>query len=277
MAYVRRQILLAAGMMFLILLLPVRAEAGSARIQFTTVSQEVQKGDVFTVVCQVTSTDAFLDTEFQIQYDGELVQFLSGGGKVTGGGGLLTVSSTGNEKTTEKKTFSLQFVAEKKGRAVFDIKGTASVLGEDGTSFSSSSNRLVVTIKKKGASSGQTPVPKPPAVTPEPVLSGNNRLKSLKLDARDFTPEFNGDREEYNAVVDYSSDILYMSYQTEDEKARVQCKGNEKLKEGENEVQLAVTAENGSVKTYRIHVTRETEGETREREIQDSGVDTDIS
>ena len=131
--------------------------------------------------------------------------------------------------------------------------------------------------KKKGASSGQTPVPKPPAVTPEPVLSGNNRLKSLKLDARDFTPEFNGDREEYNAVVDYSSDILYMSYQTEDEKARVQCKGNEKLKEGENEVQLAVTAENGSVKTYRIHVTRETEGETREREIQDSGVDTDIS
>lgn len=277
MAYVRRQILLAAGMMFLILLLPVRAEAGSARIQFTTVSQEVQKGDVFTVVCQVTSTDAFLDTEFQIQYDGELVQFLSGGGKVTGGGGLLTVSSTGNEKTTEKKTFSLQFVAEKKGRAVFDIKGTASVLGEDGTSFSSSSNRLVVTIKKKGASSGQTPVPKPPAVTPEPVLSGNNRLKSLKLDARDFTPEFSGDREEYNAVVDYSSDILYMSYQTEDEKARVQCKGNEKLKEGENEVQLAVTAENGSVKTYRIHVTRETEGETREREIQDSGVDTDIS
>ncbi len=138
MAYVRRQILLAAGMMFLILLLPVRAEAGSARIQFTTVSQEVQKGDVFTVVCQVTSADAFLDTEFQIQYDGELVQFLSGGGKVTGGGGLLTVSSTGNEKTTEKKTFSLQFMAEKKGKAVFDIKGTASVLGEDGTSFSSS-------------------------------------------------------------------------------------------------------------------------------------------
>ena len=76
----RRQILLAAGMMFLILLLPVRAEAGSARIQFTTVSQEVQKGDVFTVVCQVTSTDAFLDTEFQIQYDGELVQFPSGSG-----------------------------------------------------------------------------------------------------------------------------------------------------------------------------------------------------
>lgn len=277
MAYLRRQILFAAGMLLMTLMLPVRAEAGSARIQFTTASAEVQKGELFTVVCQVTSPDAFLDTEFQIQYDDELVRFLDGGGKITGGSGLLTVSSTGNETSTEKKTFSLQFVAEKKGKAVIDLKGTASVQGEDGTSFSSSSNRLVVTIKKKGASPEKTPVPKMPAVTPEPVLSGNNKLKSLKLDARDFTPEFSSDREEYNAVVDHKSDILYMSFQTEDEKARVRCKGNEKLKEGKNEVQLIVTAENGSVKTYRIHVTRETEGETRERELQDSGVDADIS
>lgn len=277
MAYIKKKILFVLGMLFLFLALPIKAEAGSAVIQFTTASETVKKEDIFTVICQVTSSDAFLDTEFQIQYDEELVHFLNGGSKVTGDNGILTVSSTGNETAATKKTFSLQFIADKKGKAVFDIKGTASIRGEDGTTFSSSSNRLVVTIQKKGAARGKAAAAKPPVATPEPALSGNNKLKSLKLDAQEVTPEFNGDREEYNAVVSHSTDILFMSFQAEDEKARVQLKGNEKLKEGVNEVQLVVTAENGNARTYRIHVTRESVEETRERERKKNSTDTDIS
>lgn len=168
----KKKSLFIVVMMFAFLALPVKAEAGSVMIQFTARDQEVRKGEIFTVVCQVTSSDYFLDTEFQIEYDDELVRFVKGGSKVSGGNGLLTVSSTGNETAVTKRTFSLQFAAEKKGNAVFDIKGTASVTDEEGYSIASSSNRLVVTVTKKKSSGGsQKPAQDgdtPPAVTPQP-------------------------------------------------------------------------------------------------------------
>ena len=254
------------GMVLIFSVPPLKAQAGSAVIQFTAADQEVQKGDIFTVICQVTSTDSFLDTEFQIEYDTELVQFLKGGSKVTGDNGILTVSSTGNDTAVSKKTFSLQFVANKKGNAVFEVKGTASIRDGDGNSFSSSSNRLVVTVNKKGAGVQSTPTPtEPPKATPEPVLSDNNKLKNLKTNALDFTPEFTGGREEYTATVDHDTDTLYISFQAEDDTARVQLKGNEKLKEGTNKVRIIVTAQDGKARTYNITVTRETAEETKER------------
>lgn len=277
MAYIRRMTVLFV-MLFVFLALPVRAEAGSAVIQFTTPVSEIQKGDIFTVVCQVTSTDSFLDTEFQIEYDAELVQFIKGGRKVTGGDGLLTVASTGNETAVSKRTFSLQFVANKRGNAVFDVKGTASVKDEEGSEFAISSNRLILTVKKKGAGSDSAPgTPAQPVVTPEPVLSANNKLRSLKTDTLSFTPDFTADTEKYTARVAHNMDALYISFQAEDDKARVQLKGNEKLKDGTNEVQVIVTAENGKARKYQISVTRETAKETKEREDQENQTDQDIS
>lgn len=114
----RRLAVMLMGIILALAVPPLHIQAGSAVIQFTTAEQEIQKGDIFTVICQVTSTEAYLDTEFQIEYDAELVQFLNGGSRVTGDHGILTVSSVGNEETAVKKTFSLQFVANKKiGRA----------------------------------------------------------------------------------------------------------------------------------------------------------------
>ena len=286
--------ILVVGMVLVFSAPPLKAQAGSAVIQFSTTTREVQKGDIFTVICQVTSTDSFLDTEFQIEYDAELVQFLKGGSKVTGGNGILNVSSTGNEESVSKKTFSLQFVANKKGSAVFEVKGTASIRDGDGNSFSSSSNRLVVTVKKKSSSgqvqeqnSGQGQEPGPgqepemnnpseetPKATPEPVLSSNNKLKDLKTSALDFTPTFTSSRKKYTATVDYNTDILYISFQAEDDTAKVQLKGNENLKEGKNKVRIIVTAQTGETRTYSITVTRETAQETEERTGGETGSET---
>lgn len=262
----RRLAVILAGFILAFAAPPLHIQAGSAVIQFTTAEQQIQKGDIFTVICQVTSTESYLDTEFQIEYDAELVQFLNGGSRVTGDNGILTVSSVGNEETSMKKTFSLQFVANKKGSAVFQVKGNASIRDEEGNSFSSSSNRLVVGIQKKGTAQKQTPAPtEPPRATPAPVLSDNNKLKSLRTSALDFTPAFNGGRDRYTATVEHSADTLFISFQTEDETARVQLKGNENLKEGDNAVSVIVTAQNGESRTYAITVTRETAKEMQER------------
>ena len=99
----------------------IEAKAASGVIEFTTANSEQIKGEEFTVVCQLTSSEAFLDVSFDIVYDSDVLRFVSGGKKVSGGNGVLHVESTGNDTASYKKTFSLQFVAAKKGDTVLAV------------------------------------------------------------------------------------------------------------------------------------------------------------
>ena len=256
---------------------PAKAEASGCVIQFTTANSQVKKGDTFTVVCQVTSESSFLDAEFRINFDSDILQFQRGGKKVSASGGVLTVSSTGNETATKKKTFSLQFAAIKNGRAAFSVDGTANVTDQDGEGLSVSSNRLEVTVSKKRADKAPVKATEVPVATPEPVLSKNNRLKTLKTSALAFQPQFSPEITEYAATVDCNTDILYISFETEDGKSRVQPMGNEKLQTGINDMQIVVTAEDGGKNVYRIAVTRETAAQTAEREKGEVKDTNDIS
>ena len=69
-----------------------------------------------------------------------------------------------------------------------------------------------------------------------------------------------------NTEVDANSDSLYYSYALQDEKARVLVRGGENLSEGNNDVSFVVTAEDGSVREYKVMVTKETKEETESRE-----------
>lgn len=256
-----------------VLLFPSAAHASSGVVQLTTASSQVAKGDPLTVVCQVTSQNAFLDVSFQVSYDASILDFISGGGKVTGGNGTLQIASTGNSDAVTKKIFSLQFRARKKGTTVLAPEGSIQVTDEAGSSFSMSSNQLAVTVVKKGTAVA-TATASPagvPEVTPQPVLSRENRLKSLRVSALDFSPAFTPDGKEYTATVDAKTDTLYFTYVPQDEKARVRIQGNEDLIIGENAVTVAVTAEDGSVNQYKIKVTKESQAETEAREKEDAG------
>lgn len=253
-------------------LFPTVVKAGSGSLQLSATTNPVEKGEIFTVVCQITSEDAFLDASFRIHYDDKMLRFVSGGKKVTGGGGMLQIVSTGNAEATYKKTFSLQFKAKKKGTVLLAPDGDIRVTDEEGHAFSMSSNRITITIVKKGnqtvpASPQVTTLPK---VTPQPILSKENRLKSLKVSAVDFSPVFSPEEKEYSATVDANTDILYFSYVPQDERARVNIRGNEGLTVGVNEVTVTVTAEDGGVNTYKIKVTKESQAQTDEREQKSS-------
>jgi hypothetical protein len=133
---------------------PVSAEAGSGSIQFSTSSAQIKRGDLFTVVCQVSSEEAFVDVSFTIDYEDSVMEFIKGGSKVSGGYGELTVDSSGNSDETYKKTFSLQFMAQGKGAGMISVKkGTVEMTDADGNAFSTSSNALSIQVSKKGAAS----------------------------------------------------------------------------------------------------------------------------
>ncbi len=260
-------------------LFPITAKAKSGVLQLTSETDSVTKGETITVVCRVTSEEAFTDTSFRLSYDDKILGFLSGGAKVSGGNGMLYVASTGNSEETYKKTFSLQFKAKKKGTTVIVPDGAVTVTDSEGSDFSMSSNRLAITVKKKGAGQPEaTASPGTiPEVTPQPVLSSENRLKSLKVSAQNLSPDFSPETKEYTAAVDADTDILYFTYVPQDDKARVQIKGNEDLTVGTNHVTVSVTAENGSVCEYKIQVTKESREQTEAKEKDETSPDIGFS
>lgn len=265
-AYLRGRLILVTFVLLLaVFAVPARCEASSCVIQFSTASAQVKRGELFTIVCQVTSGDPFLDVSFTIDYDDNIMQFVKGGKKVSGGYGELLVDSSGNSDETYKKTFSLQFMGKGNGSGLISVKDAAQVTDAEGNAFSVSSNRLSIQVSKKAQKAVENVSSTPPVVTPSPVLSKNNRLKSLKTTAYTMTPGFSGDVMEYNASVDSSAETLYVSFVPEDEKARVRVYGNENLKPGNNQVTVQVTSESGKVRKYRITVYRETKEETKER------------
>ena len=252
-----------------------RAQAASAQIQFTATSEVVEKGKTVTVVCQVTSAEAFVDTSFAIGYDDRYLNFITGGGKVTGGYGTLQVSSTGNTEETYKKTFSLQFEAVKKGTAVVGLDGSATVTNSDGSSFSVSSNDAAVTVTGKREKTPQKKIAE--KKTPQKKAGKENRLKSLQAHCLSFSPAFTPDQMEYEVLVDSSTDELYVNFTPLDDKSRVLMEGKEHLQEGKNYVTIRVIAENGDERQYKLNVTKEGTSETPvvERTVQPQPVVTE--
>ena len=95
----------------------------------------------------------------------------------------------------------------------------------------------------------------------EVTKSSNNSLKELSIGTGKLTPEFSRDTYEYSVEFDdtvnlYDLSEIEVSATAEDEKASVSGTGKIQLTEGENNISINVTAENGAVRTYTIKVNK---------------------
>ncbi len=85
----------------------------------------------------------------------------------------------------------------------------------------------------------------------------NNYLSSLEIDGYDILPDFSKTCQTYFIEVGSDVSSITITATAEDENAKVTLYGNEDLSEGENKVLVSVTAENGTVRFYRIYVTKD--------------------
>ena len=93
--------------------------------------------------------------------------------------------------------------------------------------------------------------------TEKPEESNEKNLKSLTIDGDfELTPKFDKDVTEYSLSVDNSVETLKIDAKAVDDNAKVEITGNDKLLEGENTIEIKVTAEDGTVRTYKINVTK---------------------
>lgn len=93
--------------------------------------------------------------------------------------------------------------------------------------------------------------------TEKPDESNNKNLKSLTISGDyKLTPAFNKDVTEYSLNVASDIDSIDIKAVAEDDNAKVTISGNDKLLMGENTVEIKVTAEDGTTRTYKINVTK---------------------
>lgn len=92
----------------------------------------------------------------------------------------------------------------------------------------------------------------------EDSKSSDAALKSLMVEGKNLTPEFNKDVTSYNVTVDNDTKKIKINAEANDSKSTVTGAGEKDVKEGENKFDVVVTAENGDKKTYTINVTVDT-------------------
>ena len=104
----------------------------------------------------------------------------------------------------------------------------------------------------------------PETPCPQPTLSGspNNKLNGLGVEGFTLTPTFNRDTYSYDLIVDHSVTNVTVSASAIDSKASVRGNGNVSLSSGINDISVVVRAENGTERTYTIHVVRQAGGPT---------------
>lgn len=90
--------------------------------------------------------------------------------------------------------------------------------------------------------------------------SPNNKLSSLSAEGYSLTPSFGKDTESYNLIVNTSVSSIQVNAAAADSKASVSGAGSISLNGSTTDIAITVTAENGSARTYTIHVVKQDGG-----------------
>lgn len=99
-----------------------------------------------------------------------------------------------------------------------------------------------------------------PESCPKPAATGNpnNWLETLSVEGHSLTPSFDAAvTENYSLIVDHTVDRIDITATPVSAKSGVSGAGSVELQYGENQIDILVTAENGSVRTYSMTVLRQ--------------------
>ena len=192
--------------------------------------------------------------------------------------------SAASTSLTKGKTTSITITAKNCGGQFSISSSNSSVVSVSSSSEWVESGSKKVTITAKGEGSATITVKaQDVADTSENVVSGSksvtikvgsssnnnssddnkssNKSSNANLSTLGITPKdydfsgFSKDKTSYSVTVPNDVDSLKVNYKTES-KAKVKVTGNDNLEVGTNIINVVVTAEDGTTKTYKIKVTK---------------------
>ena len=213
-----------------LLLVPFKVLAADASISVSGTSSAVV-GSTVTVTVKLSSSTGIGSWEYLINYDSSMLKLIEGKTKVA--------DFTSEKGGVKSKSYTLKFKALKSGNAKVSVGSYAMYAYTDESSMSVSAGSKTIKIMTQAEL--------------EATYSKNNNLKSISVDGYEITPTFKKDVLEYSVELPSNVESIKVSASVEDSKARVSGTGEISVSEGENKIELVVTAENGSTKTYTIN------------------------
>ena len=205
-------------------------QAASANISVSSSTSKTVVGNTFTVTIKVSSSSPLGTWEFTPSYDTSKFKLTSG---------QTSVVDYGDGKT-KSKSYTYKFKAIGTGSGKISVKsaGVIDYNTESKMSVNTSSKTVnVITQAQLEAS-----------------YSKNNNLKSLSVEGLKLSPSFSSSTTKYTVEANSNTTQVKVKASVQDSKAKVSGTGNHKVYEGENKINVTVTAQNGSTKTYTIIV-----------------------
>lgn len=173
-----------------------------------------------------------------IKFDSNRLQIVNvPSGANNSGTGEILISHFGSEAFTSK-AFDFKFKAIAEGDAKISVASSEVWTFDTSTKYTPSGSTTVKVVDKS-------------------KLSGNANLKSMIL-SNDIplNPAFNKDITTYNVTVENSVEKVLINAAAEEKGANVAYGGSTKMKVGDNQRWVTVTAPNGTQKKYTINIKR---------------------
>lgn len=150
-----------------------------------------------------------------------------------------SVLSGGSSNSWIEGSVTYTFVAKAVGTATITVK-PIDAADYDGNVFSTVKS-VTITVGNKTTSSST-----------KKDLSSDNTLSSLSIDGVNLEPAFNKNTTSYNVNLEAGVTKINVKATPNDKSAKVTGIGEIEVSEGNNNIEVVVTAENGSTKTYTI-------------------------
>ncbi len=150
-----------------------------------------------------------------------------------------SVLSGGSSNSWIEGSVTYTFVAKAAGTATITVK-PIDAADYDGNVFSAVKS-VTITVGNKTTTSST-----------KKDLSSDNTLSSLSIDGVNLEPAFNKNTTSYNVNLEAGVTKINVKATPNDKSAKVTGIGETEVSEGNNNIEVVVTAENGSTKTYTI-------------------------
>ena len=236
----------------------------TSQAAITASSKTVNSGENVTI--SVTSSQSLGAYTVSVADNGGLT-FVTSSGQEGSGKTIISGSSTSGVTSLATFTFKTPAVSETKA---FNVKISATGMETpnlEPVSNSTATAKVTVVAKSNASSNDNTGSSSNDSSTTnnnkptESSKSSNANLSNLVVTPVDFKGFKASKTSGYSVTVENNVTKVGIKATTKDSKAKVSISGNENLKVGENVVNITVTAEDGTKKTYKVSVIRKAENE----------------
>ena len=195
-------------------------------------SSQIVVGNKVTVTVKLSSSEPIGVVNYSVTYDSSKLQHVSG---------TLNHIFTAENNSTKEKSLVFTFKAIAAGDANINFRiNEAIAFNEQNYTYSNQSKTVkIITNQQLQA-----------------TYSKDNNLSNLGVTGFQLAPGFSKDNINYSLEVENEIDKITVTGSKSDSKASVSGLGEHTLEEGQNKIEVKVTAQNGSSKVYTINVTR---------------------